>query len=306
VEPASAETSWFPLIPHRRLVGLTVGALSGSRRGRGYEVIGSRPYRPGDDMRAIDWAASARLSSSRDDDLFLVRVRYVEEAPHVVVICDHRPSMSLYSETLPWLSKPRVAAYASELIASSALAARGFLGYLDIADAEPLWRPPRRQRRLPELELERPYTARADVLERAFEHLRLHRRSVPAGSFVFVVSDFLDPPGDDAWIEMRDHRWDLVPVVVQDPVWEQSFPDVAGVVVPLADPRDGRIRLVRLTGDEVEARRRAHEQRLAELLEGLRAQEIEPVLISTERPDDILEAFLEWADVRIAAKAGLW
>ena len=30
--------------------------------------------------------------------------------------------------------------------------------------------------------------------------------------------------------------WDVVPVVVQDPVWERSFPDVGGVTLPLADP----------------------------------------------------------------------
>ena len=38
--------------------------------------------------------------------------------------------------------------------------------------------------------------------------------------------------------------------MIQDPVWEQSFPDVGGVSVPVADARDGRVELVRLSRRE--------------------------------------------------------
>ena len=56
------------------------------RRGRGTEVAGSRPYRPGDDIRSIDWGASARMSSARGADEFVVRERYADEGPRVVVV----------------------------------------------------------------------------------------------------------------------------------------------------------------------------------------------------------------------------
>jgi len=302
MEPTYLGAASFPLVPQRRLVGLTLGALRGSRRGRGYEVIGSRPYRPGDDMRSIDWAASARLSSARDDDLFVIRERYVEEAPHVIVLCDHRPSMALYTPPLPWLSKPRAVRHAVDLIITSALVERGFLGYLDLAEDEPLWRPPRTQRVLPEFHDERPYTAPADALTRGLDYLRVHRRGVPLGTFVFVLSDFLDPPGEEAWIEVLEHGWDVVPVVIQDATWEQSFPDVAGVVVPLQDPRDGSIRSVRLSAREVDARRREHEERLEQLLTRLRTLAVEPVVLPSDNPDDILDAFLGWADIRTTAR----
>ncbi len=36
------------------------------------------------------------------------------------------------------------------------------------------------------------------------------------------------PAGDDVWQEALEAPLDLVPVIVQDPVWEQSFPDVGG------------------------------------------------------------------------------
>ena len=40
-----------------------LGAYTSIRRGQGSDVAGSRPYRPGDHARTIDWKASARLSS---------------------------------------------------------------------------------------------------------------------------------------------------------------------------------------------------------------------------------------------------
>ena len=58
----------FPLVLRRRLIGLAYGAMHSARRGTGSDVAGSRPYRPGDDVDAIDWAASARLSSTHGQD----------------------------------------------------------------------------------------------------------------------------------------------------------------------------------------------------------------------------------------------
>ena len=53
-----------PLLPRRRLVGLSFGGLTSARRGPGSDVAGSRPYQPGDDVDTIDWNASARLFAS--------------------------------------------------------------------------------------------------------------------------------------------------------------------------------------------------------------------------------------------------
>jgi len=99
-------------------------------------------------------------------------------------------------------------------------------------------------------------------------------------------------------LEALEHHWDLVPVVVQDPTWEQSFPDVAGVVVPVADPRDGSVRLVRLSRREVEERRATNELRLRGLLEELTSLGVEPVLLGTSDPHEIDRAFVEWAEAR--------
>jgi hypothetical protein len=305
----------FPLVPRRRLIGLAFGAMHSARRGTGSDVAGSRPYSSGDDMKAIDWYASARLSSAHDQDEFVVREWFAEEAPRVVIVCDRRPAMRLFPRELPWLHKPAAVQAVGELIANSTTEARGFVGYLDLANvAHPdageraplFWRAPKSNRehwRLKESHLIWPHWhAPDDNLTQALEHLGLSRRSLPAGSFVFVLSDFLVAPTAETWLAAVEHRWDIVPVVIQDPVWEQSFPPVGSVVVRLADPDTGRVRAVRLRAKEVRRRKAANEERLERLLHGFRILDLEPIVVSSSKPAEILEAFLSWADNRMAGR----
>lgn len=297
----------FPLVPRGRLLGLAFGAMRSLRRGRGSDVAGSRPYALGDDVHAIDWAASARLSAARASDEFVVRERYAEEAPRVVLLCDRRPQMAHFAPPLPWLNKALALRRAAEIVMESAVRSGGFVGYLDYGEGDPFWRPPQAERRLWELRDERLATAvwraPSDWLERAILHLVEHRRAVTAGSFVFVFSDFLPPPAQELWLVAVEHGFDVVPVVIQDPTWEQSFPDVSGLVVPLRDPRTGRAAPVLLGAGEAAARRRANEERLSGLLAGFGALGIEPVLLSSADPAEMLAAFLAWADLRRAVRA---
>ena len=128
------------------------------------------------------------------------------------------------------------------------------------------------------------------------------RRQVTAGSFVFVLSDFLDPPSRETWLTAVEHLWDVIPVVIQDPIWEQSFPDVSGIVVPLRDPRTGRVTHVRLTKKEAAARKQAHEERLAALLDELALLDLDPRLISSSEPSEVLASFLDWTEFRRARR----
>ena len=235
-----------------------LGAYTSIRRGQGSDVAGSRPYRPGDHSRSIDWKASARLSSVTGGDEFIVRERYAHEMPRVVILCDRRPEMALYPEELPWLSKPLAVERIVELIVVSAVNQRGLVGYLDHASHEaenaagtPFWRPPRAhggswgEGNLVE-QLGRTCVAastrRRTRSTRALRFLSVVAAAVPIGSFVFVVSDFLEPPPRESWAAAIDRGWDVVAVVVQDPVWEQSFPPIGGVVTPFVAADGGRAR----------------------------------------------------------------
>jgi uncharacterized protein (DUF58 family) len=292
----------FPLVPRRRVIGLSFGTMKSLRRGSGTDVAGSRPYRPGDDMDSIDWGASARLSTARGTDEFVVRERFAEEAPKVVIVCDRRPEMACYGPPLPWLDKPRAMRTVVELVLASAGAAGGYVGYLDYADGEPHWRQPKGERKLIELRDERlwsmEYGGPPDWLERSFDHLASHTRAVTPGTFVFVISDFIPQPSPDLWLIALEHRWDIVPIVVQDPTWEQAFPDVEGIVVPLRDARTGRVSSARLRRAEVAARREQNQERITTLLETFRFLDIDPILVSSSERSEILAEFLVWTDMR--------
>jgi hypothetical protein len=287
-------TATFPLIPRRRVLGLPFGGLHSLRRGIGSDVAGSRPYEPGDDIDEIDWYASARLSLARGSEEFVVREHYAEEAPRVVVLCDRRSSMSVFDGEWPWLRKPEAIRHSVTLIGDSTTAARGLIGYLDEATGEPYWRRPSSEAEAGLLEVDRPFRAPEDTLARGLGHLAEHRRDLPAGTFVFVLSDFLETPSREDWLEALERRWEIVPVVIQDPVWEEGFPDVAGITIPFE-----RAGLVRLSATEVERRREANAERRRTLLHELRALDLEPVLVSSHEPRDVLYSFLSWADQRL-------
>src|SRR5436190_988070 len=269
--PASEPT--FPLVLRRRLIGLAYGAMHSARRGMGSDVAGSRPYRPGDDIDAIDWAASARLSSARGSDEFIVRERFAEEAPRVVVIVDRRPAMALYPPGLPWLSKPAAMEAAVSMIAESTMRARGLVGYLDYAngDDEPFWRPPASKAEVHAVREQHVKWPRWDAptenLNEALRWLQQLRGVLTAGNLIFVVSDFLAEPDEEAWTRALERRWDVIPVVIQDAVWEASFPDIGPVTVPVADPATGRVQPVRVSRREARARRACNEARRAQLLD---------------------------------------
>jgi uncharacterized protein (DUF58 family) len=258
----------FPLVPRRRISGAPFGSMRSVRRGSGSEVSSTRPYRPGDDIRSIDRFASARAAAPYGRGAYVVRERYADESAYVTTVADASPSMALFPPELPWLHKPEAVAEAAALIEASA-----------------------RRVRCPVRTLE------ADRVDRALGELG-RQRTAGTGSFVFVLSDFLDPPPASVWRRLLGRGWDLVPVVIQDPRWEQTFPAVGGAVLPLVEPAGGKRRYVRLRRADAELRRLANERRFAALQAAFRGLGVEPVLLYSDEPAAILEAFLAWATRR--------
>jgi uncharacterized protein (DUF58 family) len=288
----------FPLIPRRRVIGLAFGGVRSARRGVGSDVASTREYRPGDDVGWMDWAASARLSAARGSDEFIVRERFADEAPRVVVLTDRRLSMSIPASRLRALDKPGAILTAIELIGASAVAARSLTGYLDYADGEPYWRPPRTETRAEPHALDRPFGAPADTVSLGLEFLGEHRRELPTQAFVFILSDFVVPPDLPVWQRALEHRWELVPVVIQDPMWERTFPDVGGITVSYTDPRSGHVFPIYLTRREAARLREEHEARWDALERDFRSLGTEPVAVHSHDYADVLAAFLRWADLR--------
>lgn len=138
---------------------------------------------------------------------------------------------------------------------------------------------------------------------RSLRFLEQRRTDMPGGTFLFVLSDFLTDVPADAWLDSVGHGWDIVPVVIQDPVWERSWPEIGGVAVPVADPRDGRVELVRLSRRQAARRLTENAERYAALLAELESLGLRPVEIEASDPSSVDEAFLAWADER---RRGKW
>lgn len=298
----------FPLVPRRRVIGLAFGGVRSIRRGNGSDVAGSRRYIPGDNLAWIDWAASARLSAAHNNDEFIVHEFFADEAPYVVMLADRRPSMGIEASPLRRLDKPKALLASLRLIEESARVTRSHTAYLDQAEGAGAihWLPPRNQRDAPREKFEgRPFAAPGDTISRGLAHLIEHRRDLPTQTFVFVLSDFLVPPDEEVWLEALLYQWEIVPVMVQDPVWERSFPDLGGVTVPYADPASGGVIPIYLTRVEAERLRKDHEARNTELLRLFRSLGAEPVMLGSHDPGAVLSAFLRWADLRMMARGAL-
>jgi len=294
----------FPLVPRRRFVGASFGRDRSVRRGQGDEVVGSRPYRPGDHLAWIDWAASARLSAARGTDEFVVREYFAQEAPRAAIVVDRRPSLGLFGPESPWLDKPAAVLAAAEAIAASAVAALGEVAYLDHGepDGRSFWLPPAGRRRLGDIRARlagASFAAPPRALELGLQALLRHGHVLPPGSFVFVLSDFLAPIRAAEWVRLRALRWDVVPVIVQDPTWEQRFPDVHGAVVPFADPATGVVAPTRFTRREVQALAREHEQRLDRAVRTFHHLGFDPVVVGNE---DAFPPLAAWAARRRALR----
>lgn len=98
----------FSLLPRQPVDSLLSGRHGSRLRGRGLTFEELRGYRPGDDIRSIDWRATARLRKAH------VRVYSEERDRPVLLVVDQRTSMFFGSRRT---TKATLAAEASALAA---------------------------------------------------------------------------------------------------------------------------------------------------------------------------------------------
>ncbi len=289
----------FGLIPRRRFVGVRFGQHRSPRRGQGDEVAGTRPYRPGDRRTWIDWRASARLSAARGSDEFVVREFFADTAPMVALAVDRRPRMELYGPPFPWLDKAAATEAVVRSVGRATVAAGGELAYVEQRGSRPRWHSPGPPLRVLDSlvggDTGPPAAAGPQSLDGSLRVLVRHASSFPAGTFVFVVSDFIEAVSPRLWLKLRSLRWDVTPVVVQDPTWEASFPDVGGVLLPVRDATTGERGEIAISGREARARATANERRLDGLLAGFARVGFDPVVLDSSEPAAIAAAFEHWA-----------
>ena len=215
----------------RRTAGLVDGDHRAARLGRGSELAQIRPYVVGDDVRRIDWNATARQNELH------VRVDVAERAVSSWLLLDVSPSMGFGTGMRRKADVVEGVALALAHITSR----RGNrVGALTFGGASSITVPQRQGRRgmigVLVAAREEPETAQVGATSLG---AALHRLSAVARQrgVVFVVSDFLGP---------RDWREPLLRVAARHEVTaieirdrrEHELPDVG--YLWLADPETGR------------------------------------------------------------------
>ncbi|GGP67453.1 DUF58 domain-containing protein [Saccharothrix coeruleofusca] len=247
----SARPSWAPPVLHggrleaalrtlelevrRRLDGLLQGNHLGLVPGPGSEPGEARPYQPGDDVRRMDWAVTARTTephiretvADRELETWLA----VDLSPSLdfgTAVCEKRDLVVAATAAVAHLTRGggnRIGALVSTGEQLVRVPARG-----GMAHARGLIRKVAETPRAPE-------GTRGD-LAAVVEQLR---RPPRRRGLVVVVSDFL---GELTWqrpLRALSARHDLVAIEVVDPR-DIDLPEVGTVV--LADPETGRQREV--------------------------------------------------------------
>jgi uncharacterized protein (DUF58 family) len=207
----------------RESTGLFSGNYASAFRGGGLEFEESRPYVPGDDVRTIDWNATAR-----QDELFVKRHR--EERDQTLLFAlDVSASMRFGSGGC---TKATTAAHALALMAAAAGRVGDGVGLVafdsGIRAEVPIARGPSHSWRVIRTAVESAGTSRgvtslAVALHRADTHAR-------SRSVVIAISDFRDagllpeedtPSSLSGELSRLSRRHDLVAAVVVDPREEE-------------------------------------------------------------------------------------
>lgn len=233
------ELRYVEVSARRRFAALRPGAYTSHARGRGLEFDRHRPYQPGDDVRQIDWNATARSGTP------FLRETHAERELDVMVVADVSRSMEL-GTTRHAKSELQLLVAGSLLFSAASDGIN--TGLLAFGQRVALFEPPRRSRARAWRLLEELWAARGapgrSAARPALQHLvrRLRR-----GAIVFLVSDFLLDEDLFAAPELKVlAAWhDVVGVVVEDPA-EGELP-AGGGTIELRDMESGRHRRVALS-----------------------------------------------------------
>ena len=276
----------------RRLDGILQGDYRSLFMGGGLDFAGLREYQPPDDIRRIDWNITARMN------LPYVR-QYVEDREVTAwFLVDLSPSMAFGATER---QKESVIVDLVGVLARLLTRNGNRVGAVLFDNGGELTIPPR-SGRLQVLRLindiqrqqSSPSGAMTDLrklLESAYN--RITRRSL-----VFLVSDFICPPGWEGAMDRLNRKHELLAVRIWDPR-ETDVPDV-GVI--LVEDSETGIQMTVDTSDRGFRRRFREEaqQREEELARAFKRASVDELSLSTE--EDIVLAILRFAALRNRAR----
>ena len=227
-----SELRYIEVAAARTMRSLRTGPFTSRSRGDGFDFDELQPYRPGDDVRRIDWNVTARL------DAPFVRHTHAEREMNLVIAMDVSRSMRLGTARR---SKRETMLLIAACLVFSAQADRMNTGFVAFSDRVLVSAPPRPRSGAAWSTLERCWAAGdkgggTAILPAARHLLRTLRKT----SIIALLSDFISD--EDVFgspeLSMLATRHDLVTVIPQDPL-EQALPAGPGYI-HLRDLESGR------------------------------------------------------------------
>lgn len=276
------ELRYIELRAARRIRSLRVGSYTSPSRGEGFEFDQHRPYRPGDDVRRIDWNATARLGGA-----FLRQTR-AEHELHMVLAGDLSRSMRFGSGHR---SKHEALILVTASLLFSALTDQISSGVLGFTDRVLDWTAPISGKSAAWSALTRLWAIDTPggrtVIRPAVEHLL---RNLKRTTMVVLVSDFQSDEDLSAFPElgMLAAHHDVIAVVLEDPA-ETQLPAGAGFV-HLRDMESDAEITVGLSNETRQLYAASVEQRRAELRAMFYRTGVDYVFVNTQR--DVVEPLM--------------
>jgi uncharacterized protein (DUF58 family) len=231
-EHVMKELRYIEVYTGRKIRNQRVGAYQSPLRGAGFDFDEHQAYRPGDDVRRIDWNVTARMGAP------FVRHTHAEREMNVIVAMDVSRSMALGSREH---SKREALVYITGSILFSAISDQINTGFVAFGDRVLMSSPPKRSRAAAWSVLEqcwalKPSSRRTRMIP-AIDHLMT---SLKRMSVIFIVSDFVTDDDVLASPELAQlaAKHDVIAVVPVDRA-ETELPSGSGYV-QLRDLESGR------------------------------------------------------------------
>jgi len=272
----------------RRLDGLLQGDYRTLLRGAGIDLADLREYQYHDDVRHIDWNVTARLQQPYvrqfTEDRELAAWFLVDLSASVDFGSDLRAKRGVAREFVGVLSRlltrhgNRVGALLYGTSVDTVIPARA--GRLHVLH-------------LLQRMAQRPAESAAGATQLR-ELLLAGQRIVKRRSTIFVVSDFISPPGWEEALAQLSRRHDVTAVRLYDPL-EMELPDLG--LVTMRDAETGEQLLV----DTHDAGFRARFAAAAQARESAPLSSLAqagPATLERATDDDLLDAILRFADLR--------
>jgi uncharacterized protein (DUF58 family) len=295
---ADAVLRQLELIVTRRLDGLLQGDFQGLVPGGGSEAGDGRVYRPGDDVRRMDWNLTARTTVPH------VRETIVDRELETWLLVDGSASLNFGTADC---EKRDLALFAAAAVGFLTARQGNRLGTVLTTPGGVVTRPPRSGRtsllaRLHELAAHRSPDARDAGKQTAdlASAMEVTRRVARRRGLVVVVSDFLEPQNWELPLRGLATRHDVLAVDVVDPR-ELELPPVG--LLMLVDPETGRRVEVQTDSPKLRARfAAAAANQRSTIAQAIRRAGVEHLQLRTDR--DWLRDIVHFVMSRRRRRAG--